>query len=55
MPDLQTALFTYGSKYLKPNHNGRYYIGDGQKEAIIRTDYNGEPWQWLNSTYYLDK
>jgi hypothetical protein len=48
-------LLKNGSKYNKDKHNGRFYIGDSEKEAVIRTDYNGEPWQWLNSVYFKDK
>ena len=47
-------LFNVGKKYTKPQHNGRYYIGDGEIEGIIRTDYDGKPWDWLNSMYYLE-
>lgn len=45
-------LMENGNKFYKPNHPGRYYIELDNQEAIIRTDYNGKPWQWLNSVYF---
>lgn len=48
-------LFNVGKRYKKPQHNGRFYIGDDEIEAIIRTDFDGKNWNWLDSMYYLDK
>lgn len=51
--DLPVAL-DGGNVYTKQNHPGRYYIGDGSKEAVIRTDYDGKKRHWLGSAYYLE-
>ena len=53
--DTLPDLFDNGMKYTKPMHDGRFYVGDGVQESIIRTDYNGKPRQWLDSAYYLEK
>lgn len=45
-------LMNNGRTFYKEDHPGRFYKELGNQEAIIRTDYNGEPWQWLNSSYY---
>ena len=45
-------LMSNGKTFYKENHPGRFYKELGNQEAIIRTDYNGEPWQWLNSAYF---
>ena len=48
-------LLRKGKKYNKKNHSGRFYIGDDNQEAVIRTDYSGKPWRWLNSAYFFYK
>lgn len=47
-------LILNGKKYLKKEHPGRYYIGTDKDEAVIRTDYSGKLWKWLNSAYPKD-
>lgn len=47
-------LILNGKKYTKEEHPGRYYIGTNEDEAVIRTDYNGKLWKWLNSAYPKD-
>ena len=39
--------------YSKKGHPGRYYLGEKNKEAAIRTDYNKKPRNWLVSSYKL--
>lgn len=41
--------------YNKKEHVDRKYIGDAQKEASIKTDYNKKPRNWLVSSYNLKK
>ena len=48
-------LIKFGKKYFKEDHTGRFYIGNENQEAVIRTDYNGKFWNWLNSAYPKDK
>ena len=43
-----------GNVYTKPEHNGRIYIGNSNKENAIRTDYNKKPRNWLLTSYYKD-
>ena len=45
-------IFSNGLKYDKEGHPGRFYLGTENGEAAIRTDYNGQPWQWLDSAYF---
>lgn len=47
-------LLNNSVKYTKPEHLNRFYFGDGIKEGAVRTDFNGKPRQWLDSSYYLD-
>ena len=48
-------LFKEGKTYSKEGHPGRYYVGEKNKEAAIRTDYNKKPRNWLTSAYYLEE
>ena len=48
-------LIENGKKYIKKDYPGRFYIGNENNEAAIRTDYNKHLWKWLNSAYPKDK
>jgi len=50
-------LLENGTKYYKEKHPGRFYIGNDDKEAAIRTTYDKNFWKWLTSAYfrYLNK
>lgn len=47
-------LLINGKKYKKEGHTDRFYIGDGENEAAIRTNFNSNLWKWLNSAYPKD-